>query len=227
MVWLHARRHLGAAGDHGRAAVGRPRAWRTAAAGVGGRRRDPGRISDPEQIADVLKRVEEEITKLRADLPDTLKLKQAELTAEQRRLANFVDFIGEGRGRQALAKALTETERHVNALSEEVDGLRRGREKIFRPPPAEWIRERMGELHTVLEQRTARSTQALRNVLGPIRLEVVTPDIGRPFYQALTSIEALTSIDALALTEAPTPGAEGASNKFQMWRPREFNPPTR
>jgi hypothetical protein len=34
----------------------------------------------------------------------TLKLKEAELAAEQRRLANFVDFIGEGRGSQALAR---------------------------------------------------------------------------------------------------------------------------
>lgn len=54
------------------------------------------RISDPEQIAYVLQRVEEEIAKLRSDLPDTLKLKEAELSAEQRRMANFVDFIGEG-----------------------------------------------------------------------------------------------------------------------------------
>jgi hypothetical protein len=44
------------------------------------------------------------------DLPDSLELKEAELTAEQRRMANFVDFIDEGRGSQALAKALVETE---------------------------------------------------------------------------------------------------------------------
>ena len=72
-------------------------------------------IADPEHIAYVLQRVEEEIANLRSDLPDTLKLKEAELTTEQRRLANFVDFIGEGRGSQALAKALVETERRVNA----------------------------------------------------------------------------------------------------------------
>ena len=32
--------------------------------------------------------------------------------------------------------------------------IAQGREKIFRRPPVEWIRERMGELHTVLERRT-------------------------------------------------------------------------
>jgi len=67
-------------------------------------------ISDPEHIACVPRGVEQEIAKLRSDLPDTRKLKEAELTAEQRRFANFVDFIGEGRGNQALAKALVETE---------------------------------------------------------------------------------------------------------------------
>jgi hypothetical protein len=175
-------------------------------------------IDDPEAIAYVLKRVEEEITKLRADLPDTLKLKEAELTAEQRRLANFVDFIGEGRGSQALAKALVETERRVDVLSEEVESLSRSREKIFRPPPIEWIKDRVDHLQEAPEQRTARSAQALRNILGPIRLEPVTPDIGRPFYRAITSI------DALALTEAPPAGAEGGSNSLQRWTNREQDP---
>ena len=64
-------------------------------------------LADPEHVAYVLRRVEEEVAKLRSDLPDTLKLKEAELSAAQRRLANFVDFIGEGRGSQALAKANT------------------------------------------------------------------------------------------------------------------------
>ena len=176
------------------------------------------RISDVEQDAYVLQRVQEEIAKLRADLPDNLKLKEAELAAEQRRMADFVDFIGEGRGSQALAKALVETERRVESLTAEVDGLRRSRDKIFRTPPIEWISDRMSKLQDVLEQRTVRSAQALRDILGPIRMELVTPDIGRPFYRAITSI------DALALTESPPAGAEGGSNSLQRWRRRELNP---
>ena len=105
----------------------------------------------------MLQRIEEEIAKLHSDLPDTLKLKEAELSGEQRRLANFVDFIGEGRGSQALAKALVETERRVDQLGEEVEALRRSREEIFRPPPIEWIKERRNDIQQVLEQRTARS----------------------------------------------------------------------
>lgn len=86
-------------------------------------------ISDPAHVAYVLNRVEEEIAKLRADLPDALKLKEGELTAEQRRLANFVESIGARRGSQALANALVETERRADALTDEVDALRRSREE--------------------------------------------------------------------------------------------------
>ena len=42
-------------------------------------------------------------------------------------------------------------------------------------------------------------------------MELVTPDIGQPFYRAITSI------DALALTESPPAGAEGGSNSLQRW----------
>ena len=172
------------------------------------------RISDSEQIAYVLRRVEEEIARLRSDLPDTLRLKEAELSAEQRRMANFVDFIGEGRGSQALAKALVETERRVESLTAEVGGLRLSREKVFRTPPVKWITDRLNNLQEVLEQRTAKSAQALRSILGPIRMELVTPDIGRPFCRAVTTL------DAPALTETPSAGAEGGSEVDGLHWPR-------
>jgi hypothetical protein len=110
-------------------------------------------------------------------------------------------LIGEGRGSQALAKALVETEHRVDQLSGEVGALRRSREKIFRPPPIEWIKDRLNNIHQVLERRTARSVQMRRNLLGPMRPELVTPDIGRPFYRAATVL------DALALIDEPPPGA--------------------
>jgi site-specific DNA recombinase len=168
------------------------------------------KLADPEHIAYVLRRVGEEIANLRADLPDALKLKESELSAEERRLANFVDFIGEGRGSQALAKALVETERRVEMLADEVDLLRHSREKVFKAPPVEWLRHRLEHLQDVLEQRTAQSAQTLRNLLGQIRLDLVTPDVGRPFYNAVTAL------DTLALIEEPPPaGAESGSNSCQ------------
>jgi hypothetical protein len=58
--------------------------------------------------------------------------------------------------------------------------LTRRREKIFRPPPLEWIKDRLNNIEQVVEQRTARSAQVLRSLLGPIHVDLVTPDIGRP-----------------------------------------------
>lgn len=79
---------------------------------------------------------------------------------------------------------------------------------------------RVAKLQAVLERRTPRSDLLLRELLGPIRLEPVQPDIGRPYYRALTSI------DALALIETPPAGepAEDGSNSLRKWRRRESNP---
>jgi hypothetical protein len=91
-------------------------------------------------------------------------------------------------------------------------------EKIFRPPPIEWIKDRLSKLQDLLQQRTARPAQVLRDIIGPIRLELVTPDIGRTFYKAVMSL------DALALTEPPPGSAEGGSNSLRRWRRWESNP---
>ncbi len=131
-------------------------------------------LADPEQVAYVLRRVEVEIAKRRSDLPDTLKLREAD----------------------------------------EVDGLRRSREKVFQAPPVEWIKDRLENLQEVLQNRTARSAKTLRDLLGPIRLELVTPDIGRPFSRAITALDALALIEPPSLRRAvriPCKGGDGGN----------------
>ncbi len=177
-------------------------------------------MSRAEHIRYLLEQVEAEVARLYAHVPEAVRTKEAELGAEERRLANFVDFIGEGRGSQALGKALVETERRVEALREELDGLRRSREKVFQAPPVEWIEERLAGMQEVLEQRTDRSALLLRSLLGQIRLEPTQGEIGRPYYLARTSL------DTLALL-APPPGQggpDGGSNGLRWWRRRESNP---
>jgi hypothetical protein len=66
-------------------------------------------LTRAQQIRRVIERVEAEVAKLSEHLPETIRLKESELSAEERRLANFIDFIGEGRGSQALANAVIET----------------------------------------------------------------------------------------------------------------------
>ena len=66
-------------------------------------------FASPEVLQTLLMRVEEEVRCLYSDVPETIRIKQAEFEAEERRVANFVDFIGEGRGSEQLAKALEES----------------------------------------------------------------------------------------------------------------------
>jgi len=177
-------------------------------------------LDQTEHIRYLLERVEAEVAKLYAHIPETVRTKEAELDAEERRLANFVDFIGEGRGSQALGKALVETERRVEALRADLDGLRRGSEKVFQAPPVEWVEERLAGMQEVLERRTERSAPLLRALLGKIELEPTKGEIGRPYYVARTSL------DTLALL-APLPGQdgpEGGWNSLRWWRRRESNP---
>ncbi len=177
------------------------------------------RLSSPHHIRYVLQRVEEEVAKLCSHIPETVRLEETELAAEERRLANFVDFIGEGRGSRALAQALLETERRVEALQEELDGLRRSREKVFQTPPVEWIEERLTRLKDVLERSTEQSALVLRKFLGPIRLETTRGDIGRPYYLARTSIDALALLDTVPEGDR----LEDGSKSLRWWRRRESN----
>ena len=178
-------------------------------------------LASPKTVRHVLNWVEHEVAKLYSNVPETIRLKEPELDAEERRLANFVEFIGEGRGSQALAKALRETERRVDAFKVELDGLRTNRDKVFQAPPAGWVEERLAGLKDVLERRTEQSALLLRDLLGPIRLEPTQGNIGRPYYLARTSINTLTILE-------PPPrkggGPDDGSNSLRWSRRRESNP---
>jgi hypothetical protein len=54
----------------------------------------------------------------------------------------------------------------------------------------------------------------VRKLLGEIRLEPVTPEIGRPYYRATTSLDILTLVEA-----DPVPAeAETGSTALRWWR---------
>jgi site-specific DNA recombinase len=178
-------------------------------------------LSDPPHIEYVLRRVEAEVAKLYTHVPESIHLKEVELTAEGRRLANFVDFIGEGRGSRTLAQALLESERKVEALKEELESLRRCRGKVFQVPPIEWIQERLAKLKEILERNSDRSGLLLRKLLGPLRLEpTCCGDTDRPFYKATTSLNTLALLDPLTEGE----GEERGSNSLQWWSRWDSNP---
>ena len=89
------------------------------------------RMSSLEQIRHLLKRVEDEISKLYSDIPESTQRKEYELQSEERRLKNYIDFIGEGKGSRALSEALLESEKKIDTLQDEINGLRQTRDKVF------------------------------------------------------------------------------------------------
>lgn len=164
------------------------------------------RILCRENVTYVLKRVASEVARVYADVPEVLRLKQVELNALDRKIANFVEFIGEGRGSQALASALDRVEKDAAALRAEIEGLSRSREAIFQPPPEAWVTERLATLQSVLERKTEQAALILRRILGPIVLEPVRPAVGRPYYRARSNLDALALLEPEA-EEEPAPEA--------------------
>ena len=176
-------------------------------------------ISSPEKFQYLLKKVESEISRLYNDIPESISQKEYELRSEERRLQNYINFIGEGNGSRTLNHALLESEKKVDALQAEIDGLRQARDKIYQSPSIEWIEERVSKLDQILELNSGESAIVLRKLLGPIELEAQYPDYGKPYYVAHSSI------NALAITE-PLPNENSVgngSNTFQWWARKDSN----
>jgi site-specific DNA recombinase len=172
------------------------------------------KIADPQALAAVVTRVEENVQQLLAHVPQQIKEKRLALANEERRVANFVEFVAEGKGTRALATALDEAERRVETLRTELDLLISTASTMFHAPPIEWIAERVRSLDATLAKDTTRSALVLREALGTITLRPLTPEVGRPYYQAETSLQVLN------LLQDP----EDGSNSLRKWRRGESNP---
>jgi len=178
------------------------------------------KLASAENLAYVLQRVEREVAKAASETPENMRLKEAELEGEERRVANFVQFIGDGRGSQALAEALIASERRRDELRAELELLKRSQEAVSSIPPLVWVQERVMALQEVLERRTERSAMLLRALLGKILLEPVRREEGRRYYRALSNLQVLALLDI----DPAAGGPESGSNSLQWWRRRELNP---
>jgi hypothetical protein len=127
---------------------------------------------------------------------------------------NFIGFIGDGKGTLALVEALRTAEAKASTLRAELTVLETTAADVFKAPPIEWVAERLDKVQQVLERETTSSALLLRRILGPIRLTPLTPEVGRPYYQANTALQ------TLELIQDP----EGGSPSLSWWRRWESNP---
>ena len=182
------------------------------------------RLATRQSLEHLLHSVEAEIRKLYANVPETIRVKSTEFETERRRVANFVEFIAEGRGSRALAEALAASERRAQDLCAELDALRESRSAVFQAPPLPWVEERVARLQEVLERRTEKSGLLLRKVLGPIKLVPTQGDIGRPYYRAVTNLHVLALLEDGPDEPPSSGGSDGGSRPLRWWRRRESNP---
>ena len=66
-------------------------------------------------------------------------------------------------------------------------------------------------IQTVLDRRTERSALLLRKLLGTVRMEPVTPDVGRPYSRAVSDL------DVLAIVETDPDSPEPELTAFGLW----------
>ena len=154
------------------------------------------RLLDPGSVRYVLERVEAEVKRLHAHLPEEVQIKRAALATEERRIANYIEFIGEGKGTRALGEALGAAEQKTAALRVDLQAYEASAQAVFKAPPVEWIADRLTALQPVLEAAPTESALRLRRVLGAVRLVPVAPQVGKAYYQAEPTLQVLDLIEA-------------------------------
>ena len=170
-------------------------------------------VSTPNIVHCILEKIERKVRKMYSDFPSQICQKERELISEERKLANFINFIGEGKGTISLNQALLDTENKIDSLKNEICFLNNAYSKVIQAPTIEWIEERLSHIQKLLERSVERSAMALRNLLGPIELEPVLLERGKPYYIAHTTFE---TISILEDKFAPSQGGKGA-NQFHWW----------
>src|SRR5262245_62226890 len=81
------------------------------------------------------------------------------------------------------------------------------REHGLNVPPRAWMDERLTRLQQLLEKRTERSGLLLRKLLGTVVMCPVTPEVGRPYYRAMSALDVLPILD-----EDSSPTRDAGSN---------------
>jgi DNA invertase Pin-like site-specific DNA recombinase len=145
------------------------------------------KLSLQSNLAYLSRRVEEEIAKAYSRATAFLRLREAELRAEERRVDHFLKFIGEGRGSPSLGEALLASERRRDVLRAELDHLGRCSAPVREVPPLKWVEQRLAALQELLERRKERSSLLLRDLIGRVRLDPV-PAGGRYCYRAVSNL---------------------------------------
>jgi len=159
-----------------------------------------------ENLEYVYKNVEKLIAKGLNDVPETMKKKKAQYEKLLSEIQNYLNYIKTGNFSKAVSDALKEAETRGDSLQQELKSLEFHKQNSFKSPPKEWVDHRLEKLYETLSKNTTSSALALKELLGPIKLEpimdvdkdfygIVYGGAFKPYYVAHTKIQTLALLD--------------------------------
>ncbi len=180
------------------------------------------KILTAENLSYVYKNVEKLVTSGLNEVPELIKKKKSRLDKLLSELQNYLNYIKIGNFSKSVSQALNETEKRSESLKQEIVSLEFQQQNTFKAPAKEWINLRLERLRETLNKNTVTAGLALKEVLGPIRLEPIS-DEDSDFYQIIHSGEkkfkpyyvAHTKIQTLALLDEKRKGSN-----WYHWRRR-------
>ncbi len=181
------------------------------------------KILTTENLSYVYKNVEKLAASGLNEVPWLIKKKKLQQEKLLSEIQNYLNFIKVGNLSKAVSDALNEAERRNENLKQEIGSLEFQQQNTFKAPSKEWIDLRLEKLQETLNKNTVTSSSALKEVLGPIRLEPVS-DKESDFYQIINSGKkefkpyyvAHTKIQTLALLDERCKGSN-----WYHWRREE------
>jgi len=142
------------------------------------------RLLTSENLKYVYKKVEVLISKGLNEVPELMKKKKAQHEKLLSEIQNYLNYVKMGNFSKAVSDALNEAEKKGEDLKQELGSLEFQKENSFKAPPKEWIDHRLERLRETLNKNTVSSALALKELLGPIRLEPIM-DESKDFYQLM------------------------------------------
>lgn len=140
-----------------------------------------GKLLTVKNLEYVYKNVEKLVAKGLNDVLELTKKKKALLDKLLSEIQNYLNYIKSGNFSKAVSDALKEAENRSDNLKEEVKSLEFQQENTFKAPPKEWIGHRLEKLRETLNKNTVSSAKALKELLGPIKLEPIM-EKNKDFY---------------------------------------------
>jgi site-specific DNA recombinase len=182
-------------------------------------------LDNTECIHNIFKKAESVLNELVNTVPNDISCVTSNLREITRQITNLVKFIA-GTDDPAAAEicsvrqTLRELQVQKSTLEKNLQALESQTSTPYKAPSLDWVREKVHNIKATLELKAGKSALLLRDLLGPISLKPVFPEMGKPYLQADSKLQVWTLVEKKrAPNEGPSQVVPLGSTSF-VWRPR-------